>query len=100
MKAVVYDFTVPKYLAAKSLGKRLPSLYYGKHSAVSLKNIAEPTLPNDNWLKIKPVYAGLFGSDMRAILYKTSPSLTPFTSFPSVIGHELMVVIRNVGNNV
>lgn len=100
MKAVVYDFTVPKYLAAKSLGKRLPSLYYGKPSAVSLKNIAEPTLPNDNWVKIKPVYAGLCGSDMGAILYKTSPSLTPFNSFPSVLGHELVGVVTEVGNNV
>ncbi|HLQ96801.1 MAG TPA: alcohol dehydrogenase catalytic domain-containing protein [Pseudogracilibacillus sp.] len=100
MKAVVYDFTVPKYLAAKALGKRFPSMYYGKPSAVGLQNIEEPELPNQNWVKIKPVYAGLCGSDMGAILYKTSPSLTPFNSFPSVLGHEVAGVVTEVGSNV
>lgn len=100
MKAVVYNFTVPKYLAAKAAGKRFPSLYYGKPSALSFKNVQEPMLPNDNWIKVKPIYAGVCGSDMGAIFYKTSPSLTPFNSFPSVLGHEVVGKVIEKGENV
>ncbi|WP_373893580.1 zinc-dependent alcohol dehydrogenase [Virgibacillus natechei] len=100
MKAVVYDFTIPKYVAAKVLGKHFPSMYYGKPSALSLKDVEEPKLPNGNWLKVKPYYSGVCGSDMGAIFYKTSPALTPFNSFPSVLGHESVGVVTEVGNNV
>src|SRR5699024_1187864 len=100
MKAVVYDFSVPKYLAAKAFGKRFPSLYYGKPSALSLSNVEEPELINENWLKVKPIYSGVCGSDMGAIIYKTSPSLTPFNSFPSVLGHEVVGIVTEVGDNV
>lgn len=100
MKAIVYDFTIPKYVAAKALGKRFPSLYYGKPSALSLKEVSEPKLPNENWVKIKPIYSGLCGSDMGAVFYKTSPVLTPFNSFPSVMGHEVVGYVTEVGANV
>lgn len=100
MKAVVYDFSIPKYLAAKALGKQFPSLYYGKPSALSIRDIEEPSLPGENWVKVKPVYSGLCGSDMGAIFYKTSPALTPFNSFPSVLGHEVVGVVTEVGSKV
>lgn len=100
MKAVVYDFTIPKYVAAKALGKHVPSMYYGKPSALSLRDVEEPKLPNGNWLKVKPTYAGVCGSDMGAIFYKTSPALTPFNSFPSVLGHEVVGIVKEVGDDV
>lgn len=100
MKAIVYDFTIPKYVAAKALGKSIPSMYYGKPSAVSLKDIEEPELPNEHWVKVKPIYSGVCGSDMGAIFYKTSPALTPFNSFPSVLGHEVVGIITKKGDKV
>src|SRR5699024_484987 len=100
IKAIVYNFSIPKYLAAKTMGKTFPSLYYGKPSALSLKKVGEPKLPNENWVKVKPIYSGLCGSDMGAIFYKTSPALTPFNSFPSVMGHETVGYVTEVGKNV
>lgn len=97
MKALVYNFNIPTYLAAKSLGKQFPSFYYGKLSALSLKDLAEPTLPNEDWIKVKPIYAGICGSDLGAIFYKTSPAMTPFNSFPSVLGHEVVGIVTEVG---
>src|SRR5699024_11121402 len=79
---------------------KFPSFYYGKQSALSLQQVKEPTLPHKDWLKIKPVYAGVCGSDMGAILYKTSPALTPFNSFPSILGHEVVGVVTEVGEDV
>lgn len=96
----MYDFSIPKYVAAKAFGKHFPSFYYGKQSALSLREVAEPTLPDGNWMKIKPIYAGLCGSDMGAIFYKTSTALTPFNSFPSVLGHEVVGLVTEVGKYV
>src|SRR5690625_3898626 len=100
MKAIVYNLTIPKYIAAKALGKKIPSLYYGKPSALTLKNVEEPQLPNENWVKVKPIYSGVCGSDMGAIFYKTSQALTPFNSFPSVLGHEVVGRVTEVGDKV
>lgn len=100
MKAIVYDFSVPKYIAATVFGKWMPSLYYGKFSPISLQEIEEPELPGDDWVKVAPTYAGVCGSDMGAILGKTSASLTPFNSFPSVLGHEIVGVVTEVGEAV
>src|SRR5690625_7801280 len=100
MKAIVYNLTIPKYIAAKALGKKIPSLYYGKPSALTLKNVEEPQLPNENWVKVKPIFSGVCGSDMGAIFYKTSPALTPFNSFPSVLGHEVVGIVTEVGDHV
>ncbi|AXF57012.1 zinc-dependent alcohol dehydrogenase [Salicibibacter kimchii] len=100
MQAVVFDLKIPKYLAAKALGKRIPSFYYGAPSGLSMRNIEEPELPGDRWMKVKPTYAGVCGSDMGAIFFKTSPSLTPFNAFPSVLGHEVMGIVTEVGNGV
>lgn len=100
MKAIVYDFKKTKYIAAKTLGKQFPSLYYGKPSALSMRDIEEPVIPGENWIKLKPVYAGVCGSDMGAILGKTSPSLTPFNSFPSVMGHEVLGIVTEKGDAV
>lgn len=100
MKAVVYDFSIVKYLAAKSAGRFIPSLYYGKLSALQLKEIEEPKLPGPQWIKVKPILSGICGTDMGAILYKSSPALTPFSSFPSIPGHEVVGIVTEVGKEV
>lgn len=100
MKAIVYDFSIPKYVASTALGRWFPSLYYGKLSALSMREVKEPELPGEDWVKVRPTYAGVCGSDMGAILGKTSPSLTPFNSFPSVLGHEIVGLVTDVGEAV
>src|SRR5699024_361009 len=100
MKGLVYDFSIAKYLTAKAFGRFSSSCYYGKPSALALKEVTAPELPNEHWVKIKPLYAGLCGSDMGAIFYKTSTSVTPYNSFPSVLGHELVGIVTEVGQAV
>lgn len=100
MKAIVYNFTIPKYIAAKTLGKYVPSLYYGRPSALSLANVEVPSLPGEKWVKVDIIYSGVCGSDMGAIFYTTSPALTPYNSFPSVLGHEIVGIVTEVGKDV
>lgn len=100
MRAIVYDFSIPKYLTAKAVGKRYPKLYYGKFSALSLREWPETKTLGPHEVQIRPLLAGICGTDMGAILYKSSPALTPFNSFPAVLGHEVVGIVENCGARV
>src|SRR6476469_2814656 len=97
MRAVVFDLNLVKYGLAKALGKRVPSLYYGKRSCLSLRDVPEPTLRGPDWVKARVEACGFCGSDLSTILFKMSPSLSPFSSMPCVLGHEIFARLSEVG---
>jgi L-iditol 2-dehydrogenase len=97
MRAVVFDLSIVRYGLAKALGKRLPSLYYGKPSCLSLREIAEPSLRGPEWVKVAVDACGFCGSDLSTIFLKYSPSLSPFSSMPCVLGHEIFGRVKEAG---
>jgi threonine dehydrogenase-like Zn-dependent dehydrogenase len=99
VRALVFDLSLLKYGLAKALGKRLPSFYYGKPSCLSLRDVAEPELRGPEWVKVQVECAGFCGSDLSTILFKYSPSLSPFSSMPCVLGHEIFGRVIEVGGN-
>jgi threonine dehydrogenase-like Zn-dependent dehydrogenase len=97
MKALVFDLSLLKYGLAKALGKQLPSLYYGRPSCLSLRDLPEPTLRGPEWVKVAVGAAGFCGSDLSTILLKYSPALSPFSSMPCVLGHEIFGRVDELG---
>lgn len=97
MRAVVFDLSVAKYAVAKALGKQFPSLYYGKPSCLSFRDVPEPALRGPEWAKIAVESCGFCGSDLSLIFLKQSPSMSPFGSFPCVLGHEIFGKLVEVG---
>jgi threonine dehydrogenase-like Zn-dependent dehydrogenase len=99
MRAIVFDISLPRYALAKALGKQVPSLYWGPLSCLSLRDVAEPPLRGPAWAKIAVDAAGFCGSDLATVLLKMSPALTPFSSFPAVLGHEIFGRLAEVGSD-
>jgi len=97
MRGLVFDVSIPRYALAKALGKQIPSLYWGPLSCLSLREVPEPALRGPAWVKIAVDAAGFCGSDLSTVLLKMSPALTPFSSFPAVLGHEIFGRIAEVG---
>ncbi|MFN7130470.1 MAG: zinc-binding dehydrogenase [Myxococcales bacterium] len=97
MRAIQFDLNLAKYAAAKLAGKQLPGLYYGRGSCVSLADVPEPRLRTDEWAKVRPLYAGVCGSDIATLTFKASPLLSAFNSFPCVLGHEVVGVVTEAG---
>ncbi|HEY7958038.1 MAG TPA: alcohol dehydrogenase catalytic domain-containing protein [Polyangia bacterium] len=97
MRAVVFDLSLVRYGLAKALGKKMPALYYGKPSCLSLREVGEPTLRGPAWAKVAVEACGFCGSDLSTILLKYSPSLSPFSSMPCVLGHEIFGRLSAVG---
>ncbi|MBU3918208.1 alcohol dehydrogenase catalytic domain-containing protein, partial [bacterium] len=72
----------------------------GPFSTIKLNDVPEPTLLSDQWVKVKTRVCGYCGSDQSLIFLKDSPTASPFTSFPCIIGHEISGEIVETGTAV
>jgi threonine dehydrogenase-like Zn-dependent dehydrogenase len=101
MKALQFSASAAKFLVLKPLGALFPSLFYkGPLATVKFVDIPEPALPGPDWVKLRTLMCGFCGSDQSLIFLKDSPTASPFTSFPCVLGHELCGEIVEVGKGV
>jgi (R,R)-butanediol dehydrogenase/meso-butanediol dehydrogenase/diacetyl reductase len=101
MKALQFSASAAKFIVLKPLGALFPSLFYkGPLATVKLADIPEPVLPGSDWVKLRTLMCGFCGSDQSLIFLKDSPTASPFTSFPCVLGHELCGEIVEVGKGV
>lgn len=100
MIAVQYVRSVPRYLAARSLGRAWSGLYTSKASVARLVEIEPPALPGPRWVRVRPTLSGICGSDLAAIAAEGSPYFAPFISTPFVFGHEVVGVVEDVGAEV
>jgi len=67
---------------------------------VQLEDIPDLNLIDDNWIKIKVKLGGICGSDLNFLSFKMSTTLSSFTSFPLVLGHEIVGTVIEIGKNV
>ena len=100
MKAVQFNVTVPGFLLARGLGRFSSAFLYGRPSGVSLTSRESTPLPSDRWVRIEVMLAGICGSDLGNISYRSSPAMEPFGSFPAVLGHEVLGRVKEVGPGV
>ena len=94
VRGLVFELSIPKYVLARGAGKAFPALHYGRGSCLRLRDdVPSPALPGPGWVRLRPRLAGLCGSDMATVFFKASPQLEPFTSFPAVLGHEVLAEV-------
>jgi threonine dehydrogenase-like Zn-dependent dehydrogenase len=98
MKALTFEYSIPRYLLTGALVKRWPQVLFSNLAPAQVRDIPEPQLLGEEWVKIKPRLAGLCGSDMSIILCHESLTLQPFASYPFVIGHEVCGEIAEKGS--
>lgn len=101
MRAVVFDLSIPRYVVAKAVGKVALSLYDGDTSCLRIRDdLPEPSLPADDWVRLRPIGCGLCGTDVATVYFKHPPSVSPYASFPFVPGHEVLAYVAEVGRAV
>ncbi len=73
----------------------------GRWAAHSLKlaSVEKPHLP-EGWVELKPRMSGICGSDIALLHGESSPFLAPLTSFPAVLGHEIVAERVDSGERV
>jgi threonine dehydrogenase-like Zn-dependent dehydrogenase len=82
--------SVPRYLAARTVGDRLPGLLSGPLAPLRLINKRDPELPAPGWARVRPLLSGICGSDLATISGKSSFYFSPLVSMPFVPGHEVV----------
>lgn len=92
-----YRLSIPRFLAARALGRRAPSLYYGPLSSLGEVTVPRRPLPGRGWARLVPILAGICGSDLGTLAGKNSPALSPIVSFPSILGHEVVARVVEAG---
>lgn len=100
VRAISFAAPIPTYLATLAAGTVSDRLFLGWHSCTRLVDMEAPVLPGDRWVRIRTRMGGICGSDMNLITLKASPSASPFSSFPFVLGHENVGDVVEVGRAV
>lgn len=93
MLALRYRKSAPRYLLMRAAAKRVKGLSTSRFSPLRLEEVPEPDLPAPGWVRVKPLLAGICGSDLAALHAESSPYFSPITSPPFVMGHEIVGVL-------
>lgn len=84
MRALVYTPSLPRFFAARALEKRFPK------GLLPLR-LAEVSLPErEGFVRVRVRLSGVCGSDLALLYGKSPPAISPFFSFPAVLGHEIL----------
>ena len=100
MKALQFRKSIPRYLLLKLMGPHFRRMYTSGASPLALRDVPEPKLPTEQWIRVRPRLAGVCGSDIATICARGTPYLAPVTSMPFVMGHELVGVVTEIGRDV
>lgn len=100
MKGVIFDGAIPRYVATRAAMAVSSKLATGNGRCTRLRDVALPTLPSKRWVRLRTRLGGICGSDLNLVRLHVSPSTSPFSSFPFVIGHENVGTIETIGPEV
>lgn len=100
MKAIRFAAPIPTYIATLAAGTLSRRFYTGALACTRYTDIEQPALPNERWVRIRTRLGGICGSDLNVISLGASPSTSPFSSFPFVLGHENVGEVAAVGSGV
>jgi L-iditol 2-dehydrogenase len=100
VRGITFAAPIPRYLTTLIAGRLSDALYVGPHACTRFTTLDSPALPNNRWVRVRTTLGGICGSDLAIIGLETSPSTSPFSSFPFVLGHENVGVISETGGGV
>src|SRR5207253_10999738 len=81
-------------------GPLLRGVFYVPGPCFELRDVGAPSLPVDDWLTLAPKMTGFCGSDLSAIFFKMSPSMSAVSlsaGDKAVFGHEVLATVVDAG---
>jgi threonine dehydrogenase-like Zn-dependent dehydrogenase len=89
VKAVVFERSIPRYAAARLAGAFSPGAG-ARVGPLRLVDTDEPDLPGPEWHRVRPILAGICGSDLATVDGRSSRYFEDIVSFPFTPGHEVV----------
>jgi threonine dehydrogenase-like Zn-dependent dehydrogenase len=99
MQAIVYEVNPVGWATCKWLRHFWPGCLFSRLAGLSLRQIEPPSLPADDWVRVRTLLAGICGTDLSLLAQKQPPNslLQAFSSMPMVLGHEALGEVVEVG---
>ncbi len=97
MRALVFHPTIPRFVVTRALGRLSRQAAWGPWAPLRYRDVPEPPLPGEEWVRVQVRLGGICGSDLHTIQLDSSPALSALTSFPFVMGHENVGTVVEVG---
>lgn len=82
--------SVPRTVAGKAIGGRMPGILSGYAAPLRLVTIPEPRVERPGWTRLRSRLSGICGSDLGALSGRTSLYFSALVSLPFVPGHEIV----------
>jgi len=98
MKALVFERNLPRF-AASRVASILGSGRGAGIGPLQLLDAEPPELPGDAWFHLRPLLAGICGSDLALVDGRSSRYFEDIVSFPFVPGHEVVGVLEDGGTD-
>lgn len=86
------------YRALRAFGTLLPRWTGGWMPWLAMSSYELPALPGPEWVRLTPILSGICGSDIAMLTGRASAALSPFSSFPAILGHEVVATIAQAGS--
>jgi len=94
MKALLFERNLPRFAASRVASSLVGS---GKSAGIGplrLTDLDPPQLPGPGWHLVRPILAGICGSDLSTVDGRSSRYFEDLVSFPFVPGHEIVGVVE------
>ena len=82
--------SLPRTVAGKAMGARMPGLLSGYAAPLRLVTIDPPKADRPGWARVKTRLSGICGSDLGMLSGRTSLYFSAVVSLPFVPGHEVV----------
>jgi threonine dehydrogenase-like Zn-dependent dehydrogenase len=87
--------SLPRHVAAKAVGGRLPGVLSGPVAPLRMVTIEEPVVRRPGWAPLRTRLSGICGSDLGALSGRTSLYFSALVSLPLVLGHEAVAELMD-----
>jgi threonine dehydrogenase-like Zn-dependent dehydrogenase len=94
MKALVVERSLPRFAAARLFSSVGGSATSASLGPLRLTELEAPDLPGPGWHRVRPLLAGICGSDLATLDGRSSRYFEDIVSFPFVPGHEIVGVVE------
>lgn len=82
--------SLPRTVAGKAVGSRLPGILSGYAAPLRLVTIDAPVVDRPGWARLRTRLSGICGSDLGMLSGQTSLYFSALVSLPFVPGHEVV----------
>ena len=102
MRAITFDISLPRIVAAKILGVASSQAFVSSWAPVRYQHVPDPRLLADDWVLVEPRLAGICGSDIMQVFIKAGMDnpVSAVVSAPHVMGHEVVGTVVESGRAV